>query len=381
MTAVVLENRELVHGPSTRSKRHLEVRLPGGIPYRTGDYLSVLPENDPALVDRMIARLGTRKDRVCTIESEAPHGMVPLGRALRVEDLLTRFVDLAAPATPGVVARLAHATACPPERAELERLAEVDRTERGQDRGATLLDLLERFASCEVDLALVLELLPAPRSRQYSISSAAEVDSDVALTVSVLEAPEHSGGGVFRGTASGYLQRVRAGDRIVASVTSPPETFRPPLDTSVPIVMIAAGSGIAPFRGFIRARTAAAAAGGEVGPTVLFFGCQHPEWDDLYAEEFAEHEKSGRLEVHRAYSQSPDGEIRYVQHKLAAEHERVRGLLSHGAHVYVCGDAAGMGRSVEGALQDIGTTIASDHDGTAWLERMRQAGRYATDVY
>ncbi|MEW2571823.1 cytochrome P450 [Streptomyces sp. NPDC047070] len=380
-TAVVLENRELVRGSGTGSKRHLEVRLPDSVSYRTGDYLSVLPENDPALVDRMLARLGTSKDRTCTIESDAPLGMVPLGRALRVDELLTRYVDLAAPATPGAVARLARATACPPERIELERLAGGDHAELVQGRAPTLLDLLERFASCEVDLALVLELLPAPRPRQYSISSAAEEQSNAALTVSVLEAPARSGEGVFRGTASTYLRRVRTGDRIVATVTSPPDTFRPPLDASVPVVMIAAGSGVAPFRGFIGARTAAAAAGREVGPTVLFFGCRHPERDDLYAEEFAEHEKSGRLEVHRAYSQVPDGEIRYVQHRLLERHERVRELIGAGAHVYVCGDATGMGPAVEETLRRIGATIASDQDGRAWLEGMREAGRYATDVY
>lgn len=32
-----------------------------GMPYRTGDYLSVLPENDPGLVARTIERLGTRR--------------------------------------------------------------------------------------------------------------------------------------------------------------------------------------------------------------------------------------------------------------------------------------------------------------------------------
>lgn len=107
------------------------------------------------------------------------------------------------------MARLARATSCPPERAELERLVGEDHAKEVLGRGLTLIDLLERFASCQVDLALVLELLPAPRPRQYSISSAAEQQSHVALTVSVLEEQARSGGGVFRGAASGYLQRVR----------------------------------------------------------------------------------------------------------------------------------------------------------------------------
>ena len=380
-TAVVLENRELVHQPSRRSKRHLEIRLPDGMHYRTGDYLSVLPHNDPSLIARMIERLGLREDRIYTIESSAPQGLVPLGRALRVDDLLTRYVDLAAPATPGVLARLAQTTGCPPERAELERLAGDDHAEQVQRRRLTLIDLLEMFGSCQVDLALALELLPAPRPRQYSISSATEEQSEVALTVSVLEEPALFGEDTFRGAASGYLQRVRPGDRIVATITSPPDTFRPPADTGTPAVMIAAGSGVAPFRGFIRARMTAAATGRDAGPTVLFFGCQHPEWDDLYAAEFAEHVEAGRLEVHRAYSRMADGDIRYVQHRLWEQRERVRALIGNGAHVYVCGDAKGMGPAVEETLRRIGATLSDDWDGSRWLERMREAGRYATDVY
>ncbi|ROR46541.1 bifunctional cytochrome P450/NADPH--P450 reductase [Kitasatospora cineracea] len=379
---LVLENRELVHGPSHRSKRHLVLRLPDGVRYRTGDYLSVLPHNNPGLVARMIERLGTQPDRVCTIESSAPTGLIPLGRALRVEDLLTRYVDLAAPATSGAIKRLAASTPCPPERVELERLAGDEHAGQNSARSLTLLDLLEAFPSCRIDLALVLELLPSPRPRQYSISSAAEErNGRVELTVSVLESPARSGEGTFRGVASGYLQRVRPGDRISATVTSPPDTFRPPSDTRTPAVMIAAGTGIAPFRGFIRARMHAAASGREVGPTVLFFGCQHPDWDDLYADEFAEHTKAGRLVVHRAYSQLPDGEIRYVQHRLWQRREDVRALIDEGAHVYVCGDATGMGPDVEDALRRIGAPTSPVHDGAAWLEALHAAGRYATDVY
>ncbi|MFF8632396.1 bifunctional cytochrome P450/NADPH--P450 reductase [Streptomyces werraensis] len=381
-TCVVLENRELVRRPGNRSKRHLEIKLPDGVSYRTGDYLSVLPENAPSLVDRMIARLGTRGDLICTIESDAPQGLVPLGRALRVDDLLTRYVDLAAPASPGVVARLARSTGCPPERSELQRLAGDDHAEHVLRPRLTLVDLLERFPSCQVDLATALELLPAPSPRQYSISSAAEEQAEAALTVSVLEeaAPRREGR-VFRGAASSYLQRVRPGDRIAASVTSPPDTFRLPADPATPVVMVAAGSGIAPFRGFIRARMAAAAAGRNVGPTVLFFGCQHPDWDDLYADEFTEHVTAGRLEVHRAYSQLPQSDIRYVQHRLWDQRERVLRLLNDGAHVYVCGDAAGMGAEVEQALGRIGAMSGAGLDADTWLTAARRDGRYATDTY
>ncbi|HWS39163.1 MAG TPA: hypothetical protein VN408_41270, partial [Actinoplanes sp.] len=336
---------ELVTRPGHGSKRHLEIRLPGGGTYRTGDYLSIVPENDPALVSRMLDRLGLRPGTLHTIASDTPQTPIPIGHPVTAEELLSRYVDLTVPATLGVVARLAGTTRCTPERAELDQPGPL------LENRLTLLDLLERFTSCRVELALVLELLPAPRPRLYSISSAAEQQPEVAaLTVSVVDG----------GTASGHLSRSRPGDPLTVTVRSPAETFRPPADPSTPILMIAAGTGIAPFRGFLHARPASA-------PAVLFFGCRHPDADDLYATELTGHE------VHRAYSRRPDGDIRHVQHRLWEQRDRVLALVAEGAHVYVCGDAHGMGPAVEDTLRRIG--------GDTWLDDLRTAGRYATDIY
>ena len=118
--------------------------------------------------------------------------------------------------------------------------------------------------------------------------------------------------------------------------------------------------------------------GGEpAGETVLFFGCQHPDWDDLYAEEFATYEAAGTLRVHRAYSRKPDGEVRYVQHRLWAERDSILDLIEQGAHVYVCGDVTGMGPAVEETL----TRIGQDVHGPNWLTELSQTGRYATDLF
>lgn len=377
VTAVVVQNRELVRGGSPRSKRHLELRLPAGMSYRTGDYLSVLPQNHPELVTRMLTRLGLSAEQMVTVESDAPSGLIPVGVPVRVDDLLTRYTDLSAPATPATIAALAESTQCPPERTELAGLTAPDQADTLRDRRYSLLEMLERFASCEADLAWVLERLPAPRARQYSISSAAEVQTDVALTVSVIEGPALSGTGTYRGAASSYLRRAQPGDRLTVALASPPEAFRPPADNSTPVIMIAAGSGIAPFRAFIQARQTRARRGESQGENVLFFGCQHPDWDDLYAEELASYVHDGTLRVHHAYSRHPDGDVRYVQHRVWTERAAILELVDRGAHIYVCGDATGMGPAVEDTL----ATIGHDEHGADWLARLRSVGRYATDLF
>src|SRR6185312_16038867 len=52
-----LQNKAGAH-PSYRSTRHIEVQLPPGVSYRVGDHLSVVPRNDPALVDSVARRFG-----------------------------------------------------------------------------------------------------------------------------------------------------------------------------------------------------------------------------------------------------------------------------------------------------------------------------------
>ena len=52
--STIIENRELVDmtSPFGRSKRHIEFALPEDVTYAAGDYLTVLPENHPSLIER-----------------------------------------------------------------------------------------------------------------------------------------------------------------------------------------------------------------------------------------------------------------------------------------------------------------------------------------
>jgi cytochrome P450/NADPH-cytochrome P450 reductase len=100
------------------------------------------------------------------------------------------------------------------------------------------------------------------------------------------------------------------------------ELFHPPLDPAVPMLLIGAGSGIAPFRGFIqeralqkyvcsRTRISGAtdcrrSAGRDVGKTMLFYGCASPEKDALYDQEMAEWERQGVVTVRYAFSEVPE---------------------------------------------------------------------------
>src|SRR5579863_9207573 len=100
----VLKNRELqnkarVH-PSERSTRHIEVQLPAGIAYRVGDHLSVVPRNDPTLVDSVARRFGfLTSDQIRLQVAEGRRAQLPVGETVSVGRLLTEFVELQQVAT------------------------------------------------------------------------------------------------------------------------------------------------------------------------------------------------------------------------------------------------------------------------------------------
>jgi cytochrome P450/NADPH-cytochrome P450 reductase len=212
------------------------------------------------------------------------------------------------------------------------------------------------------------------RVRQYSLSSSPRQASDrCTLTVAVVDGEAWSGIGQFRGTCSSFLARLAPGDRVAVAVRRPRTPFHPPASNQTPLIMVAAGTGIAPFRGFLEDRALRQAAGEPAGPALLFFGCDHPEIDFLYRDELAAWEAAGVVTVLPAFSRRPDGDVRFVQHRLWQERARVAELLAAGATVLVCGDGRQMAPAVRATLARI-----HGESGVADLERQ---GRYVVDVF
>jgi len=134
--------------------------------------------------------------------------------------------------------------------------------------------MLAEAPGLRMDLSDFLMVLPPIRPRQVrltdfpALSSNAhllalstryrqplDVPNRASLIVSILKGPHISGpGAIFHGTASTYLSHLVPGTPARADVRPSTAGFHPPLDPSVPIIMAAAGSGIAPFRAFVQER-------------------------------------------------------------------------------------------------------------------------------
>ncbi|MFI6087676.1 bifunctional cytochrome P450/NADPH--P450 reductase [Streptomyces sp. NPDC051218] len=383
----VTEAYDLTAPGHPRTKRFVRLALPDGTTYRTGDHLTVLPVNDPALVDRAAAALGVDLDAVLDIRATRPRrDGLAVDRPLTVRQLLSQYVELQELPTAGQLAVLAAANPCPPERSALSVL--VDDAEARAADGRTLLELIEACPALRgaLEWPRLLDVLTPLRPRHYSVSSSPAVHPGHAdLMVSLLEAPARSGSGqLYRGTGSGHLHRVRPGDTVLARVQPCREAFRIDHADSAPVIMVAAGTGLAPFRGTIADRTALKSKGAELPSALCYFGCDAPDGDFLHAAELRAAESAGAVSLRPAFSAAPVGGVAFVQHRIAAEADEVWALLSAGARVYVCGDGSRMAPGVRDALRTLHgerTPGATAADSDQWLNELTAQGRYVEDVY
>jgi cytochrome P450/NADPH-cytochrome P450 reductase len=384
-----LQNKEGAN-PSQRSTRHIEVQLPPDISYRVGDHLSVVPRNDPVLVDSVARRFGfLPADQIRLQVAEGRRAQLPAGEPVSVGRLLTDFVELQQVATRKQIQIMSEHTRCPVTKPKLAAYLGDDAASSQRYRADILgkrksvFDLLEEYPACELPFHAYLEMLSLLAPRYYSISSSASVDpSRCSVTVAVVEGPASSGRGVYKGVCSNYLAGRRANETIHATVRETKAGFRLPDDASVPIIMIGPGTGLAPFRGFLQERAERKAKGASLGPAMLFFGCRHPDQDFIYADELKAFAVSGITQLHTAFSRG-EGPKTYVQHLVAAQKDRVWSLIEQGAIIYVCGDGGRMEPDVKAALVAIYSerTGRDAAAGQRWIDDLGANNRYVLDVW
>jgi cytochrome P450/NADPH-cytochrome P450 reductase len=384
-----LQNKTAVNR-SERSTRHIEIELPADMAYRVGDHLSVVPRNDPALVDAVARRFGfLPADQIRLKVADGRRAQLPAGEPVSVGRLLTDFVELQQVATRKQIQIMSEHTRCPATKPKLVAYVADDATSTERYRSEILgqrrsvFDLLEEHPACELPFHAYLEMLSLLAPRYYSISSSPSVDrSHCSITVGVVEGVANSGRGIYKGVCSNYLASRRAGETIHATVRETKAGFRLPDDASIPIIMIGPGTGLAPFRGFLQERAALKARGTTLGPSMLFFGCRHPDQDYLYADELKGFEAGGITELHTAFSRA-EGPKTYVQNLLTIHKDRVWALIEQGAIIYVCGDGGKMEPDVKAAL----LAMYSERTGSGadaaqrWIDELGTGNRYVLDVW
>lgn len=338
---------------STRETWHVEISADApGFSYAPGDAIGVIPENDPALSLALAEAVGLGADGEVVKKLRESYDVTTLSRPLiEAYAKLTGRTDVAKLANPKAFEGFA-----------------ADRQ---------LVDLFETYSETlkPEQLYGLLRTLPG---RLYSVASSfAAHPGEAHLLVGAVRWESH--GRKRGGVASTYLaDRRKIGDPVRIYV-KPNRHFRLPEDSARPIIMIGAGTGVAPYRAFVEER----AEQGATGKSWLVFGDRNYTYDFLYQLEWQEHLASGALSrIDVAFSRDQPEKI-YVQQRLWEHRAEILKWVEDGAHIYLCGDEKGVGRDVDVMLGRILADAAEGDDeaGRAKLKELAKAGRYQRDVY
>lgn len=305
-------------------------------------------------------------------------------------------VELNAPPTQRQLATILAATDSSTDRESLTSLASDPNYRTSVTlKNYSILDMLDDHPSAYLTLPSYISMLKPLSPRQYSISSSplashrfdpTRTTYSLTLTYDVHVSPALSGAGrTYRGVASSYLARLRAGDRIHGYVRPTGVAFRLPASAATPVIMVAAGTGLAPMRGFVEERVALAAATNQkLGPALLYFGCRDCEKDFICREELRAAEADGAVSLRPTFSRRGGaGGFRYAHERIWAEREECARLFMEGARILLCGSASKLGKSTGETLKRIwreGGEGRTEEEAEEWLQRQKE-DRYVTDVF
>ncbi|ACA85071.1 assimilatory sulfite reductase (NADPH) flavoprotein subunit [Shewanella woodyi] len=360
--AELLVSQKLTGRDSDRDVRHVEIDLgESELSYQAGDALGVWFSNSEVLVEEILTQLSLDGATEVTVAKES----LSLKQALIEKKELTQLY-------PGLVKGWAELSGDE----ILLKLVEDRELTRQFVLNHQLIDLATKYQVTVTPVQLI-ELLRPITPRLYSIaSSQSEVESEVHLTVALVE-DERDGGTRFGG-ASQFLAQAEEGAEVKVYV-EPNSHFRLPENPDTPVIMVGPGTGVAPFRAFMQER----AAQGVESDSWLFFGNPHFEQDFLYQTEWQQYLKDGSLtRIDLAFSRDQAHKI-YVQDRIAEQGEEVWKWLEAGAHLYICGDAERMAKDVHQALLDVVVKFGGKtaEEAEAFLEQLRSDKRYQKDVY
>ncbi len=361
--ATVLDKVRITGRDSDKEVYHLELSLEGsGLTYEPGDSLGIFTKNPPELVEQIIQKAGfdPKKKVVFSEEDEVSvlHAFTYRFEVTVVTfDMLQKYFEQT-------------------KNQDLKKLLDDNKKLDEYLYGSDLLDLLEDFPF-DWNINKLLDILRPLPPRLYSISSSMErVGEEVHITVSVVnfEKKNRKRTGACSSNLAGEID---IEDEIPVYIEKNPG-FRLPAN-GAKMIMVGAGTGIAPYRAFMQHRESL----GITGNTWLFFGDRRFGSDFLYQAEWLKMREKKFLErMEVAFSRDQPEKI-YVQHKLNENQKEIFEWLENGAVIYLCGDRRNLAKDVNKTLLDIIRTQGgiSEEQAEKYLKNLKREKRYQVDVY
>ncbi len=293
--------------------------------YRSGDTIELLPQNRSSDVNWLLSEYGLGnsgrdlmsvvKKSTCTQLTVKKPFPTPVNLRLAVQT----YIDLHGPPSWALVRDLAIAIGH--DAYQAEAMATEYKKNPSTSVIKCLRDCFGKSLAKHVSFGDLIQLLPKQKPRAYSIcSSQLEDATKISIVVSRVD---------DEALASTFLCDIsKESDLLQVSLRQ--GTFRLPALPGTPVIMIAVGTGIAPFRAFI----VELCLKNRASSAVLFFGCRS-ESERLYKSEMDLFAANGGT-LHVALSR--EGERQYVQDRVLEKQETLRTLVTdRKAVVYVCG--------------------------------------------
>lgn len=330
-----------------------------GMNYRAGDLLYVLPNNQPELLQSLAVWFNNKQVYKLLQDKE----LRLLGKSL-LRTLAKKSNNLTLK-----------------EKLKVRNKEALANYLYGRD----LLDVLQDCGDCGfISLVDLVDELPQQAARAYSISSSdlnkenkskpTQVSLCIRDVAYEFEQRKHFG------AASHRLCHGKTGEKINVFVRSNPSFHLHLVDNANnPIIMIGAGTGIAPYIGFLQQIEAQ----DKQTETLLIFGERYQKQDFLYQSELERWLKLGVLsQLVTAFSRDQEQKY-YVQHAIIEQGEKVWSLLNKGAVIYVCGSKKNLSIAVTDALTSIVLKYGNQSITQAekYIVRLFAVGRYRQDLY
>merc|ERR1719287_396810 len=190
-----------------------------------------------------------------------------------------------------------------------------------------------------------------------------------------------------KGICSNFLCDSKPGQDLSLTGPSGKVMLIPEKDPNVDLIMVATGTGIAPYRAFIRRLFVEKTPFGEAytkgtGQAWLFLGVANSDallYDDEWQEVLKKYPDNFRLDYALSREQkNKDGGKMYIQDKVAEYSDEIFSKMDNGAHMYFCG-LKGMMPGITGMLEEVCEKKGIPFE--AKLKEWKKAGQWHVEVY
>ncbi|KAF2155763.1 sulfite reductase flavo protein alpha-component [Myriangium duriaei CBS 260.36] len=456
-SAPLYHARQLTKSGAEKRTYHFDLDITdypeeGGVDFKVGGAVGVCPPNDPQAVDDVFNLLGVPKflrDKAVKLKTgggrwptiwgeETPRELITTRR-----ELLTWCSDITStPPTKPLLRLLAEHASVENEKQILLYLSSAQGKAAFCDLRTgpfiTLPQLLHAFPSSKPPLESIFSILPQLMPRFYSLSndpfesSAREGIAGrklIEMAVTVAETPDWTGSH-RTGVGSGFLERMAQNFIAAQSDATDHEScmrkehlnIRVPMFRGLmanplsrefasdgPMMLIGAGVGMAPFRGFILNRLRNANCANKIW---LVQGVRDSMLDEIYAGELGDHEKDIKKVVQSRAKPPPVAEedegvleteatetghgakvvdskknqkvAKYVQDEVRLQADIVWFVINAlDGRIFVCGSTKGMGEGVMMALIEVAMekgNLNMEEAKNFWDEKQK-GGQYIAETW